>query len=59
MYQHCFSTSEQDYDERNYTVRACVAFSGGTEVTNYISTCTGISKGEVDASSSLEVTTRL
>ena len=60
MYQHCFSTSEQTYNERNYTVRACVAFSGGTEVTTTnISTCAGISKEEAEASTSLEVTTRL
>ena len=60
MYQHCFSTSEQTYNERNYTVRACVAFSGGTEVTQTnISTCAGITQEEVDASSSLEVSTRL
>jgi len=27
MYQHRFSQSEQNYNERNFTVRACVAFS--------------------------------
>ena len=60
MYQHCFSKSEKKYNSRNYTVRACVAFSGGTEVTKTnISTCAGISKEEAQASSSLEVTTRL
>ena len=60
MYQHCFSTSEQTYDERDYTVRACVAFSGGNDVTEAnISTCAGITQEEVDASSSLEVSTRL
>ena len=60
MYQHCFSTSEQTYNERDYTVRACVAFSGGTDVTkSNISTCAGITQSEAEASNSLEVTTRL
>ena len=60
MYQHCFSRSEHDYDQRNFTVRACVAFSGGTDVTKTnISTCAGITKEEAEASASLEVTTRL
>jgi len=60
MYQHCFSQSEEDYDERNFTVRACVAFSGGTDVTKMnISTCAGITREEAEASSSLEVSTRL
>ena len=60
MYQHCFSTSEQTYDERNYTVKACVAFSGGTDVTKTnISTCAGISTEEAEASTSLDATTRL
>ena len=27
MYQHRFSQSEQNYNERNFAVRACVAFS--------------------------------
>ena len=60
LYQHCFSKSEQKYSERNYTVRACVAFSGGSDVTKLnVSACAGISKEEAEASSSLEVTTRL
>lgn len=60
MYQHCFSQSEQNYDERNFTVRACVAFTGGTNITKTnISTCAGITQEEAEASSSLEVTTRL
>ena len=60
MYQLCFSQSEQNYDERNFTMRACVAFTGGTNITKTnISTCAGITREEADTSSSLEVTTRL
>lgn len=60
MHQHCFSRSEYDYDERSFTVRACVAFSGGTDVTKTnISTCAGITQEEAEASASLHVTTRL
>lgn len=60
MYQHCFSQSEENYDERDFTVRACVAFAGGTNITKTnISTCAGITQEEAEASSSLEVTTRL
>ena len=60
MYQHCFSKSEEQYTAHNYTVKACVASSGGTDITKLnISACAGISKEEVDTSSSLEATTRL
>ena len=60
MYQHCFSKAEQTYNERNYTVRACVAFSGENDVTKTnISTCAGITQEEAEATSSLEVQTPL
>ena len=60
MYQHCFSTAEENYNARNYTVRACVAFSGGTDVTKTnVSTCAGITEEEATSSMSLDVSTRL
>lgn len=60
MYLHCFSQSEQNYDERNFTARACVAFTGGTNISKTsISTCAGITQEEAEASSFLEVATRL
>ena len=60
MYQHCFSQSDQNYDERNFTARACVNFTGGTNITETnISTSVGMTQEEAEASSSLEVATRL
>lgn len=60
MYQHCFSQYEQDYNERNFTVKACVDFSGEAEVTKTnISSCAGITQEEAEASSSLKVSSRL
>ena len=60
MYLHCFSQSEQNYDERSFTARACVAFTGGTNISKTsISTCAGITQEEAEASSFLEVATRL
>ena len=60
LYQHCFSKVEEDYSYRNYSVRACVAFNGGTDTTKVnISGCAGISKQEASTSMSMETTTRL
>ena len=60
MYQHCFSKSEKEYSQRDYTVRACIALSGGIgKVSGNISACAGISEEEAEASTRLDVTTRL
>ena len=60
IYQYSFAEESENYSERNFTVSACVALAGSTDVGKVnVSACTGVTKEEAERSTSLRTSNKL
>ena len=60
IYQYSFAEESEHYSEWNFTVSACVALAGSTDVGKVsVSACTGVTKEEAERSTSLKTSSRL
>ena len=60
IYQYSFAEESENYSEWNFTVSACVALTGSTDVgKGNVSACTGVTKEKAERSTSLRTSNKL